>query len=365
MADLAVSEALPREPKTEEQKLVRDSILLARPGGEVTDDAAAKKVLERFLPRAFRRRLVDGELAEILGLFSTLRSNGDDFDTAIRKTIAASLVSPKFLLRLEETKDTEKAYPVGLYELASRLSYFLWASMPDDELLKLAADGSLAREDVLEGQIRRMLRDRRSNSLGDTFAAQWLGYGILGTRVRMDPIDNPWCTDSLMTAMRQETSMLFVSLVRENQPILRLLDSKHTFLNEELAKHYRIRGIEGSEMRRVKLEDPRRFGLFGHGSVLAITSFPGRTSPVIRGRWILADVLGTPPPPPPPNVSELADEIRENRKLSQRQKLELHRRNPQCASCHDEMDPLGLSLENFDWFGPDAKAKKNQWQTSG
>jgi len=207
---------------------------------------------------------------------------------------------------------------------------------------------------VLVVQVDRMLADAKSSAFGSLFAAQWLGYNDLN-RVRPGPIDNPWCTDSLCEAMLQESGMFFHSLVRDNAPVERLIDGEYTFLNQELAKHYKIEGIVGDEMRRVDWNETERAtqrgGILGHASVLAITSFPGRTSPVLRGNWILTELLGTPPPPPPPNASEFDETIAENRRLSQRQKLQLHRDNPNCYACHSQIDPLGFSLERFDWFG--------------
>ena len=196
-----------------------------------------------------------------------------------------------------------------------------------------------------------MLRDNRSSALGHEFASQWLKFEHVGTRVRLDPIDNPWCTDSLMKAMRDESAMFIQSLVQENRPVHSLVNANYTYLNEELARHYRIRGIQGDHMRRVTLNDNRRGGIFGHGSILAVTSFPGRTSPVVRGKYILDDVLGTPPPPPPPDAGELEESIARKKNLTLKEKLEIHRGNPQCAGCHAKIDPLGFSLENYDWFG--------------
>jgi hypothetical protein len=226
--------------------------------------------------------------------------------------------------------------------------------MPDDELFRVAASGQLKELKVLAAQVDRMLADAKSSALGSLFAAQWLGYNDLN-RVRPGPIDSPWCTDSLCAAMLQESGMFFHSLVQDNAPVERLIDGEYTFLNEELARHYRIEGIEGDEMRRVDWSKTQREwqrgGILGHASVLAITSFPGRTSPVLRGNWILTELLGTPPPPPPPNAGEFDEGIAENRRLSQRQKLQRHRDNPNCYACHSQMDPLGFSLERFDWFG--------------
>jgi hypothetical protein len=196
-----------------------------------------------------------------------------------------------------------------------------------------------------------MLADPKAGTLGSVFAAQWLGFDALGVRVRLDPIDNPWCTDTLMAAMKKESAMVFTALIRENRPLTKLIDSKNTFVNEELAKFYKLKGVEGTAMRRVSHTDKRRYGLFGQASVLAVTSSPHRTSPIRRGEWILNSLLGTPPPPPPPDAGELDEEIEENRKLTFRQKLEMHSKDPRCNSCHREIDPLGFALENFDWFG--------------
>jgi hypothetical protein len=308
-------------------------------------------VLKRFLLRAFRRPATDAELARAVTQYDQARADGSSFEEAIKVVIQTTLISPRFLIKSEHKQDTAGASRINGWELGTRLSYFLWASMPDNRLFELAESGRLSDPDVLHAEVNRMIADEKSETLGSLFAAQWLGSRHLGTRVRMDPIDNPWCTDSLMAAMRDETAMFFHSLVKENQPIRRLIDADYTFMNEELAKHYKFRGVRGRSMQRVSLGDNERGGIFGHGSLLAVTSFPYRTSPVVRGKWILADVLGTPPPPPPPNVSELPEEIEENDRLTFREKLELHRRAPNCYACHSQMDPLGFSLEGYDFFG--------------
>ena len=288
---------------------------------------------------------------DFLKLVQTALDEGLTLKGAMKRAFAGALISPYFLFKIESHQKTDQAYRISSYELANRLSYFLWASMPDKTLSDLAKENKLQQPEILKEQVIRMLKDPRSEALGSIFCAQWFGYEILGTRVRLDPIDKPWCTDSLMKAMRDESGLFFSSLVRENRPIDDLIKARYTYLNEELAKHYRIRGVQGDHMRRVELYSSKRGGLIGQGSILAITSFPGRTSPVVRGRWILDTLLGTPPPPPPPDVSELSEEIEERDRLSPRQKLELHRDNPKCASCHDQIDPLGFSLENYDYFG--------------
>ena len=311
----------------------------------------AKDILDRFLLRAYRRPPVASEIRDINAIYNQARDNGEIFSMGIRRAMGAVLASPAFLLKSEKEKRVDKSYRIDDFELASRLSYFLWASMPDDEMFRLAAANQLGNPDVMAEQVTRMLEDPKSNTLGSVFAAQWLGFDALGVRVRLDPIDNPWCTDTLMEAMKKESAMNFMALVRSNLPLTELIESKSTFVNEELANFYKIKGVKGEHMRRVIHSDKRRYGLFGQASVLAVTSLPYRTSPIRRGEWILDSLLGTPPPPPPPDAGELGEDIEENRKLTFRQKLELHSENPRCNSCHKEMDPLGFSLENYDWFG--------------
>jgi len=350
-ADLVLRTALPEQARSEAEKERREAVFVSRPGAGVSQEKAARKVFESFLPRAYRRVLAPGEIEEALTRFRRFRSGGRDFEAAIREVIRVVLISPKFLMKTEKKRAGDKEYQVDHWALASRLSYFLWASMPDAELFTLARQGKLSEPATLDGQVARMLADPRASSLGYIFAAQWLGYEILGTRIRLDPIDNPWCTDTLMASMKKETSMFFNELIRENRPVTELIDADFTYLNEELASHYGIRGVKGSRMRRVELDNSVRGGILGQGSILACTSFPGRTSPVIRGNWILSEILGTPPPPPPPDAGELDEKISENRRLDARQKLELHSRKASCKACHSLMDPLGFGLENFDWFG--------------
>lgn len=315
------------------------------------DEEDAIRAAQRFQAFAFRRPLSDEEKQKVRSRVIEAFSNGANSQQALQSQVLMTLVSPNFLLRGETTLNPSDAFRISDWELASRLSYFLWASMPDEELFTLARRGSLSTPSVLAAQVKRMLVDSRSKTLGSLFAAQWLGSRQVGTRIRLDPIDNPWCTESLMTAMRDETALFVHSLIRENKPIQHLVDSNYTYLNQELATLYGLKGIEGDEMRRVDISQKGRGGIFGHASLLAATSFPGRTSPVVRGKWILSDILGTPPPPPPPNVSQLSEKIEENDRLNFREKLELHRRSPNCYACHSQMDPLGFSLENYDWFG--------------
>ncbi len=351
VVDKIMSLALPETPKTDEQRAARRRIFVSEPSGDVSEQEAAAFILQRFLKRAYRRPLAEEELDLALATFQAARKAGKDFEGAIKKALSAALLSPNFLLKIESSRDTDQAYRVNDWELANRLSFFLWASIPDERLADLAERGQLHEDSILRKQVERMLADPKANALGQVFAAQWLGYDDLGVRIRLDPIDNPWCTESLMDAMKAESSLFFVSLLRENQPLHRLIDADYTYLNEELAGHYDLEGIQGGQMRRVALSNAQRGGILGQGSIHAVTSFPHRTSPVVRGKWILETVLGTPPPPPPPNVSEFSDKIEDQEELSERQKLELHRKNPNCYGCHSKMDPLGFSLQHYDWFG--------------
>ena len=329
----------------------KSPVLIVWPNNKEEELEAAGKIINRFLLRAFRRPPTNREVNEVSAVYNRSREKNEPFAIGIRRALAAALVSPVFLLKSEQVKETNESYQVDEFELASRLSYFLWASMPDDELFRMALEKRLAKPDEFARQVVRMLADSKADALGNVFAAQWLGFDALGVRVRLDPIDNPWCTDTLMTAMKQESAMGFTSLVRKNKPLSDLIQSKTTYVNEELAKFYKLKGVKGNEMRLVAHTDKRRYGLFGQASVLAVTSSPYRTSPIRRGEWILDSLLGTPPPPPPPDAGELDEDIEENRKLTFRQKLEMHSKNPRCYSCHREMDPLGFSLENYDWFG--------------
>ena len=329
----------------------KSPVIIVWPNNKEEELEAAGKIINRFLLRAFRRPPTNREVNEVSAVYNRSREKNEPFAIGIRRALGAALVSPVFLLKSEQVKETNESYQVDEFELASRLSYFLWASMPDDELFRMALEKRLAKPDEFARQVVRMLADSKSDALGNVFAAQWLGFDALGVRVRLDPIDNPWCTDTLMTAMKQESAMGFTSLVRKNKPLSDLIQSKTTYVNEELAKFYKLKGVKGNEMRLVAHTDKRRYGLFGQASVLAVTSSPYRTSPIRRGEWILDSLLGTPPPPPPPDAGELDEDIEENRKLTFRQKLEMHSKNPRCYSCHREMDPLGFSLENYDWFG--------------
>jgi hypothetical protein len=263
------------------------------------------------------------------------------------------LADPAFLYRVERDPGNVAngaAYRVGDLELASRLSFFLWSSIPDDELLQLAIDRKLRDQGVFAAQVRRMLADPRSDALVTNFAGQWLQLRNL-QRVAPDLMEFPDFDDGLRQAFRRETEMLFASVLREDRPALELLTADFTFANERLARHYGIPGVNGSHFRRVAVTNPARRGLLGHGSMLAVTSYPNRTSPVKRGKWVLETLMGSPPPPPPPNVPPLDETKNPARPLTMKERMEEHRRNPTCANCHRLMDPIGLALENFDGIG--------------
>jgi hypothetical protein len=328
---------------------LRRRLLVAVPGPKLEPRDAARKVLGAFLPRAFRRPATAREVERYVSLFDRASQRGDSYEQALKLALKGVLVSPSFLFLIDAPPDRPGAYPLGQYEVASHLSYFLWASMPDEELFRLAEQGKLHDEGVLRGQVRRMLRDRRSRGLADSFAAQWLGIRALGTTVRPDARLFPEFTDDLAAAMREETLLLFDSIVRDDGSVLLLLDADYTFVNEPLAALYGIKGVKGPEMRRVKLDDPLRGGVLGHASILTVTSYPHRTSPVLRGRWVLEELLGTEVPPPPPDVPVLDRKAMKTQTI--RQQLEKHRARAECATCHQRMDPLGFGLENFDPLG--------------
>jgi hypothetical protein len=287
----------------------------------------------------------------LLALYREGKSRGG-FEAGIGLALRGILISTGFLFRAEQAPANvapDRAYRISDLELASRLSFFLWSSAPDDELLALAERGRLQDPAVLEQQVRRMLADSRSNTLVDNFAGQWLYLRNMRT-ASPDPDAFPEFDENLREALQQETELFFQSMLREDRSVVALLDANYTFLNERLARHYGIPNVYGNEFRRVTLQDEQRRGLMGKGSILTVTSYPTRTSPTLRGKWLLENILGTPPPPPPPNVPSLA-ENKDTQSLTMRQRMEQHRANPACAVCHSRMDPLGFSLENFDATG--------------
>ena len=315
--------------------------------------ANIRKTIERFATRAWRRPLQPGELDRFVQLGRTVYDNEGTVEDAIQVVFQAALSSPFFLFRVEldaEPENPAAIHPVSPFELATRLSYFLWSSMPDEELFKLAASGRLLEAGVLRQQAGRMLRDPRSIALAENFAEQWLQTRFLDGSTP-DPDIFPGFDAPLREAMREETRLFFLALVEEDRSMLEFIDSDFTFLNERLARHYGIEGVNGEEFRKVSVEGTARGGVLTQGSVLTLTSYPTRTSPVFRGKWILEQLLGMPPPPPPPDVPDLAGDTDAVLSGSIRQRLEKHRLDPACAACHDRLDPLGFALENFDAVG--------------
>lgn len=351
-AERVVEDALPASPSSPDHQIARATVFVAFPSAAVTPAQAAHTLLAHWLLRAYRRPPTDREVSQAMGKFARELAAGKSYEESIKSVVAASLISPNFLFRVEAAPDDGQATAVDDWALASRLSYFLWSTMPDEELFDLAAKGQLSQPNVVAEQVTRMLADPRADTLATEFAAQWLGFGQVGNRVRLGPIDFPWCTDTLMDAMRAESSLFFMSLLREDRPIGELVDADYTYLNEELARTlYGMDTVSGDQMRRVELADANRGGLLGQASILAVTSNYNQTSPVKRGHWILETLLGTPPPPPPANAGVFKEEVSAIKDLTFREKLAMHSANEACRSCHAKMDPLGFSLENFDYFG--------------
>jgi len=330
----------------------RRRIFVCQPAKPSLEEACAKRIFSTLTRRAYRRPVGDADLQVPLKFYNEARAEGG-FENGIEMGLRAILVSPEFLFRVEQDPAgiaPNTAYRISDLELASRLSFFLWSSIPDDELLDAAAKGKLRTPAMLEQQVRRMLADRRSRALVNNFAEQWLYLRNLDS-TNPDMRIFPDFDDNLRQAFRQETELFFESIMREDRSVLDLLRANYTFVNERLAKHYGIPDVYGSRFRRVTFENGERGGLLRQGSILAVTSYATRTSPVIRGKWILANILGTPPPPPPPFVPALKESSGEGRTLSMRERMAEHRASPACAGCHKLMDPIGFSLENYDAVG--------------
>jgi hypothetical protein len=329
----------------------RRRIFITKPKNAAEEEGCAKTILANLARQAYRRPVDDADLKPILSFYEVGRKDGD-FETGIEAALASLLVKPQFLFRIERDPPNVsrgEVYHISDLELASRLSFFLWSSSPDEELLRLAEKNELHQPEVLEKQVRRMLADERSESLVTNFASQWLYLRNLEA-VNLDMRLYPDFDDNLRQAMRRETELLFSDVVRDDRSALGLLKTDHAWLNERLAKHYGIPHIYGSHFRRVPVsDDSQRGGLLRQGSILTVTSYATRTSPVIRGHWVLQNLVGNPPPPPPPDVPALDGVISD--KLSIRERLKQHRENTACASCHEQMDPVGFALENFDAIG--------------
>ena len=308
----------------------------------------AYDILRGFADRAFRRPALDEELTRLVGLFESALKDGDTFDEAIRQALAAVLVSPHFLFLVEE--DPKVGGTVNDFELAVRLSYFLWNSMPDAELFDLAARGELHGGDILPAQVRRMLRSERSTALVGGFAFQWLQIRGLGD-ASPDPATFPDFDEPLRQAMLRETALFSETIIRDDRSVFDFLDADFTFVDPRLARHYGISGVDGPGFRRVSLAGTARRGVLTQAGVLTATSSPTRTSPVRRGKWVLDVLLATPPPPPPPDAAGLNDSGGASTSATIRERMERHRADPRCASCHSKMDPIGFALENFDAVG--------------
>ncbi len=332
----------------------RRQIFLCQPQNPAEEAECAERILSNLVRRAYRRPATDRDLEDLRPFFDIGRQEAD-FDRGIQRALERLLVSPQFLFRIEREPTgiaAGTAYRVSDLELASRLSFFLWSSIPDDELLNAALDGGLADAEILEQQVLRMLADPRSESMVTNFASQWLFLGDVELK-EPDPLVFRHFDETLRQAFERETELFVDSILRENRSVLELIDADYTFLNERLADHYGIPNVSGSDFRRVLLPgESRRGGLLGQGSILMLTSYSTRTSPVLRGKFVLDNLLASPPPPPPPDVPALTINSRESGEaLSMRDAMIQHRANPVCASCHATMDPIGFALENFDAIG--------------
>jgi hypothetical protein len=344
VADFAVETALPGTSATA-------ALVATRPGVGRTPRDAAMQSLQAFLDHAWRRPAEPEEVDRLVGVFIGAYRRGDGYSDSLKLAYKAALVSPHFLFLAEPEPAQAGNYPLGDFPLASRLSYFLWGSMPDEELFSLARDGKLQDDEVLRAQVRRMLADPKAEALGEMFAMQWLGITQLGEIAKPDADRFPEFDETLAEIMRAEAASVFNRIVREDRSIIDLIDADYTFANDRLAAIYGLSDVEGSELRLVELPNDSRGGVLGMAAVLTATSHPLRTSPVLRGKWVLEQLLGDKVPPPPPDAGTLPEDDVQADGLSLRQRLEVHRKNPDCASCHARMDPIGFGLENFDPIG--------------
>ena len=341
----------PFDPTRPDDTPSRQRIFSCRPEGRDDEAQCARSILSRLGRLAYRRPLETPEMDRLLSFYEDGSRDGG-FESGIELALRFLIASPQFIFRIETEPEALEAgivYPLADLDLASRLSYFLWSSIPDDELLAVAERGELSAPDVLRRQVRRMLVDPRASALVENFAGQWLYLRNL-TNTNPDPPTFPDFDDNLRRALQRETELFFGSIMAEDRSVLELMTADYTFVNERLARHYGMPGIYGDRFRRVAVTDETRRGILGHGSVLTVTSYATRTSPVLRGKWILENLLGAPPPPPPPDVPDLED-TGSAEGLSIRERLEQHRANPACATCHAQMDPYGFGLENFDAIG--------------
>ncbi|MDX1403308.1 MAG: DUF1592 domain-containing protein [Woeseiaceae bacterium] len=344
----------PYNPVGVSEFAARQRIFSCRPTSPEEETPCAEEIVSRLASKAYGRTLSEDDVADLLHFYSLGAADGG-FEAGIRTALEAILASPHFLFRIEQEPGRVSPgdrYQLAGIDLARRLSFFLWGTNPDDELLALARSGRLSRTRTLEQQARRMLADPRSEALATRFAAQWLHLQDLD-KVQPDAFWFPNYSQQLMQAMRRETELFFYHLVQEDKSVLELYRADYSFMNERLATHYDIPNVIGDEFRLVKYPNDQRNGIFGHGSVLVQTSLGNRTSPVLRGKWVMQTILGTPPPPPPPGVPDLEETegVQDGEVLTTRRRMEMHRSNPICAACHNVMDPIGLALDNFDVTG--------------
>ena len=329
----------------------REKIFVCHPASTAEEQPCAETIISALARRAYRRPISADDLPQLMSLYRQGAESGG-FESGIRLALQKILVSPEFIFRVELDPPEARAgtvYRVNDVELASRLSFFLWSSIPDEELLDVAARGGLSDPAMLEKEVRRMLADPRSHALVTNFVGQWLFLRNIPT-IQPDVTVFNYFDDNLREAMAKETELVVESTLHEDRSVADLLSTDYTYVNQRLAEHYGMKGIYGNEFRRVAVTDPRRQGLLGQASLMAVTSYPNRTAPTIRGKWVLEQLLGTPPPPPPPNVPALKEETTE-KVLTMRERMEEHRASPQCAVCHRIMDPIGFALENFDGLG--------------
>jgi len=331
----------------------RRRVFMCRPATAAEEEPCARRIVSTLARLAYRGQATDEDIQRLMSFYTTGRRDGN-FEKGVQLALQRMLASAKFALRIERDPANTKpgsVYPLNSLDLASRLSFFLWSSLPDDALLRVAEQGKLRTPVVLRQQLRRMLADPKSEALVTNFAGQWL---YLRNLKNMVPLSTEFVDfdDNLRRAFEQEAELFFASIMRENRSVLDLMDANYTFINERLAKHYNIPGVYGSHYRRVTLTDEARRGLLGKGAILMVTSHTDRTSPVVRGKWVLDNLLGAPPPPMPANVPPLDENGQQaGRVLTMRERMEVHRRNPVCANCHKIMDPIGLAMENFDAVG--------------
>jgi hypothetical protein len=350
LSDLSISG--PFHPSGVSDTPSREKVFICRPATGSDEFPCARKIIAKLARQAYRRPVNETDLEDLMGFYQRGRNKGD-FETGITTALQAVISSPEFVFRFERAPAGTAAganYRVSDLELASRLSYFIWSTAPDDQLISLASEGKLSNPIDLDKQVRRMLADPRSEALTANFASQWLHLQNLRA-VQPDAFVYPNFDKNLANSMQRETEMLFDSIMREDRNVLDLINAKYTYVDELLAKHYGIPNVVGSRFRRVEITDENRRGLLGQGSILTMTSISNRTSPVARGKYVMEVLLGTPPPSPPPVIPPLTETADAHKNLSVRQQMEVHRSNAVCAACHKMMDPIGFALENYDGVG--------------